>query len=36
LNIFWRGYFQANISQCFSAKIPEGFEALAFYKRLRS
>jgi para-aminobenzoate synthetase component I len=28
--------FQANISQCFSAKIPEGFDALAFYKRLRS
>jgi len=28
--------FQANISQCFSAAIPEGFEALAFYKRLRS
>ena len=28
--------FQANISQCFSAAIPEGFDALAFYKRLRS
>ena len=28
--------FQANISQCFSAKIPDGFDALAFYKRLRT
>lgn len=28
--------FQANISQCFSADIPKGFDALAFYKRLRS
>ena len=28
--------FQANISQCFSAKIPDGFDALAFYKRLRA
>ena len=28
--------FQANISQCFSAPIPEGFDALAFYKKLRA
>jgi para-aminobenzoate synthetase component I len=28
--------FQANISQCFSADIPAGFDALAFYKRLRA
>ena len=28
--------FQANISQCFSARIPDGFDALAFYKRLRA
>ena len=28
--------FQANISQCFSAQIPDGFDALAFYKRLRT
>jgi para-aminobenzoate synthetase component I len=28
--------FQANISQCFSAPIPDGFDALAFYKKLRS
>ena len=27
--------FQANISQCFSAHIPPGFNALAFYRRLR-
>jgi para-aminobenzoate synthetase component I len=27
--------FQANISQCFSARIPENFDALAFYKKLR-
>ena len=27
--------FQANISQCFQAAIPEGFDGLAFYKRLR-
>ncbi len=28
--------FQANISQCFSADIPGGFDALAFYRRLRA
>ncbi len=28
--------FQANISQCFSANIPDGFDALAFYKKLRA
>ena len=28
--------FQANISQCFSAGIPAGFDALAFYRRLRA
>ena len=28
--------FQANISQCFSSKTPEGFDALAFYKKLRA
>jgi para-aminobenzoate synthetase component 1 len=28
--------FQANISQCFSAKIPDEFDALAFYKKLRA
>ena len=27
--------FQANITQCFSAAIPEGFDALAFYRELR-
>jgi para-aminobenzoate synthetase component I len=27
--------FQANITQCFSAQIPSGFDAFAFYKRLR-
>ena len=27
--------FQANISQCFSAAIPEDFDAFAFYQRLR-
>jgi para-aminobenzoate synthetase component I len=27
--------FQANITQCFSAVIPENFDAFAFYKRLR-
>jgi para-aminobenzoate synthetase component I len=27
--------FQANISQCFSAPIPQSFDALAFYKKLR-
>jgi para-aminobenzoate synthetase component I len=27
--------FQANITQCFSAGIPEGFDAFAFFKRLR-
>jgi para-aminobenzoate synthetase component 1 len=27
--------FQANISQCLSAKIPESFDAFAFYRRLR-
>ena len=27
--------FQANITQCFSAPIPEGFDALAFYRVLR-
>ncbi len=27
--------FQANISQCFSAAMPSGFDALAFYRRLR-
>ncbi len=27
--------FQANISQCFSAAIPQDFDALAFYRRLR-
>ncbi|MBI2717994.1 MAG: aminodeoxychorismate synthase component I [Rhizobiales bacterium] len=27
--------FQANISQCFSAAIPPGFDAFAFYRRLR-
>lgn len=28
--------FQANISQCFSAEIPDGFDALSFYRKLRS
>lgn len=28
--------FQANISQCFSAPVSEGFDAFAFYRRLRS
>jgi para-aminobenzoate synthetase component I len=28
--------FQANISQCFSAPIPNGFDTLAFYKKLRT
>lgn len=28
--------FQANISQCFSAAVPEGFDALAFYAKLRN
>ncbi|MFA6434045.1 MAG: aminodeoxychorismate synthase component I [Elusimicrobiales bacterium] len=28
--------FQANISQCFSARLPEKFDALAFYLRLRA
>jgi para-aminobenzoate synthetase component I len=27
--------FQANITQCFSTQIPSGFDAFAFYKRLR-
>jgi para-aminobenzoate synthetase component I len=27
--------FQANITQCFSAEIPEGFDAFAFYRCLR-
>lgn len=27
--------FQANISQCFSARVPQGFDALAFYAKLR-
>lgn len=27
--------FQANITQCFSAKIPDAFDAFAFYRRLR-
>jgi para-aminobenzoate synthetase component I len=27
--------FQANIAQCFSAAIPEGFDAFAFYRKLR-
>ena len=27
--------FQANIAQCFSAAIPHGFDAMAFYRRLR-
>jgi para-aminobenzoate synthetase component 1 len=27
--------FQANITQCFEAKIPEAFEPFAFYQRLR-
>ena len=27
--------FQANITQCFSAEIPKGFDAFAFYRRLR-
>jgi para-aminobenzoate synthetase component I len=27
--------FQANITQCFSAAIPYGFDAFAFYRRLR-
>jgi para-aminobenzoate synthetase component 1 len=27
--------FQANLTQCFSAEIPAGFDAFAFYKRLR-
>ena len=34
--IFAGDIFQANISQCFSAKIPDGFDALAFYKKLRA
>ena len=33
--IFAGDIFQANISQCFSAAIPVGFDALAFYKKLR-
>ncbi len=28
--------FQANISQCFSATIPQDFDPLSFYSRLRS
>jgi para-aminobenzoate synthetase component 1 len=28
--------FQANITQCFSAKIPSSFDAFGFYKRLRN
>jgi para-aminobenzoate synthetase component I len=28
--------FQANITQCFSAKIPAGFDAFAFYRVLRN
>lgn len=28
--------FQANITQCFSAPIPPGFDALAFYRALRA
>jgi para-aminobenzoate synthetase component 1 len=27
--------FQANITQCFAAPVPEGFDALAFYRVLR-
>ena len=27
--------FQANITQCFSADVPEGFDAFAFYRSLR-
>ena len=27
--------FQANITQCFAASIPAGFDAFAFYRRLR-
>jgi para-aminobenzoate synthetase component I len=27
--------FQANITQCFAAEIPPGFDAFAFYQRLR-
>ncbi len=27
--------FQANITQCFSADIPKGFDGFAFYRRLR-
>ncbi|NJM29128.1 MAG: aminodeoxychorismate synthase component I [Rhizobiales bacterium] len=27
--------FQANIAQCFSAKVPEGFDAFSFYRHLR-
>ncbi len=27
--------FQANITQCFSAKIPQGFDAFSFYQTLR-
>ena len=27
--------FQANITQCFKAEIPDGFSAFAFYQRLR-
>ncbi len=27
--------FQANIAQCFSAPIPDGFDAFAFYRKLR-
>ncbi len=28
--------FQANIAQCFSARIPQEFDAMAFYRRLRA
>jgi len=28
--------FQANITQCFSAAMPEGFDAFAFYQNLRA
>jgi para-aminobenzoate synthetase component 1 len=28
--------FQANIAQCFSASLPEDFDAMAFYRRLRA
>jgi para-aminobenzoate synthetase component I len=34
--IFAGDIFQANITQCFSADIPETFDTFAFYKRLRA